>query len=134
MILVKNNYSVVIHFTLVFHARSSLPSCALTFLTIITQNLGNCVDKINNNGLYLLIVLFCFSPIEHCLDFSIQRLWLFDIAFTLFFLFYFLLRVSRRLSPQLIMMIILILFHLFNSTPPACVRSFPMFAFQKGMF
>lgn len=43
----------------------------------------------------LYIILFVVEshyPIEHCLDFSIQRLWLFDIAFTLFFLFYFLLR------------------------------------------
>ena len=34
------------------------------------------------------------SPVEHCLDMRAQTLWIFDIAFNLFFLMHFLLRVS----------------------------------------
>ncbi|XP_073250941.1 calcium-activated potassium channel subunit alpha-1-like isoform X1 [Porites lutea] len=40
----------------------------------------------------ILYIVESSFPVEHCLDMAAQRLWLFDIAFNLFFLFYFFLR------------------------------------------
>ena len=48
----------------------------------------------SNANFFIHVIFFLFSPVEHCLDMANQRLWLFDIAFNLFFLFYFFLRVS----------------------------------------
>ncbi|XP_029205879.2 calcium-activated potassium channel slowpoke-like isoform X3 [Acropora millepora] len=67
---------------------------AATLITAQTFN-GRFLVVLHFLASILYIILFIVEskyPIEHCLDFGNQKLWLFDIAFNLFFLFYFLLR------------------------------------------
>ncbi|RMX55773.1 hypothetical protein pdam_00020909 [Pocillopora damicornis] len=65
--------------------------------TLITAQTfkGRCLVVISFLLSMLYIVLYAVEasyPVEHCLDMKIQKLWIFDIAFNLFFLLHFLLR------------------------------------------
>lgn len=65
--------------------------------TLITAQTfkGRCLVVISFLLSMLYIVLYAVEasyPVEHCLDMKRQKLWIFDIAFNLFFLLHFLLR------------------------------------------
>ncbi|CAH3143833.1 unnamed protein product [Pocillopora meandrina] len=65
--------------------------------TLITAQTfkGRCLVVISFLLSMLYIVLYAVEasyPVEHCLDMKEQKLWIFDIAFNLFFLLHFLLR------------------------------------------